>query len=80
MICRDGFVTAEIGQYLGLAKQDIIGGTDYDSHNDDVTFVNVNLDKSTIDLGNFIFYLYKSLLLRKDKRNKEFSLDSKQKE
>ncbi|CAF2854312.1 unnamed protein product [Rotaria sp. Silwood2] len=52
MICRDGSTTAEIGKYLNLSKENIFGGTDYDSHNDNVTFVNVNLNQSTIDLAD----------------------------
>lgn len=52
MICRDGSITAEIGEYLQLSKENIIGGTDYESHNDRITLANVDLDQSTIDLGN----------------------------
>ncbi|CAF1428169.1 unnamed protein product [Rotaria sordida] len=52
MICRDDSTTVEIGEYLNLSKENIFGGTDYDSHNDKVTFVNVNLNQSTIDLAD----------------------------
>ncbi|CAF3911313.1 unnamed protein product [Rotaria sordida] len=52
MICRDDSTTVEIGEYLNLSKENIFGGTDYDSHNDKVTFVDVNLNQSTIDLAD----------------------------
>jgi hypothetical protein len=54
MICRDGMITAEIGEYLNLKKENIFGGSDHVSQNERVTFVNVNLDQSTINLGNFL--------------------------
>jgi hypothetical protein len=59
MIYRDGLITADIGEYLHLNKENIFGGNDYDSHHERVTFVNVNLDQSIIDLGNSIFHLFK---------------------
>jgi hypothetical protein len=52
VICRNGLVTAEIGEYLHLSKENIFSGNEYDNHNERVTFVNVNLNQSTIDLGN----------------------------
>ncbi len=57
MICRDGRITADIGEYLELKKENIFGGSDYVCLNERVTFVNVNLDQSTIDLGNFFFQI-----------------------
>jgi hypothetical protein len=59
-ICRDGFVTAEVGEYLHLNKKNIFGGNDYDSHNERVTLVNVDLSQSIINLGNSLFYLFKA--------------------
>jgi hypothetical protein len=59
MICRDGLITAEIGEYLHLSKQNIFGGNEYNTHNERMTFVNVNLSQSTIDLGNSLFHLFK---------------------
>jgi hypothetical protein len=59
MICRDGLVTAEVGEYLNLNRENTFGGCDYDSHNEKVTFVNVNLSQSTINLGNFRFHFLK---------------------
>ena len=59
MICRDGVITAEIGEYLHLKKENIFGGNDYDHHNERATYVAVNLDQSTIDLGNSLFQLRK---------------------
>ncbi len=59
MICRDGIITADIGEYLHLNKENIFGGSDYVSHNERVTFVDVNLDKSIIHLGNFLSQLSK---------------------
>jgi hypothetical protein len=57
MICRDGLITAEIGDYFHLSKENIFGGNDYDTHNERITFTNVNLNQSTIDLGNYLSYL-----------------------
>lgn len=51
MICRDALITAEIGSYLNLNKENTFGGTDYDSHNTNVTLVNVDLNRSIISLG-----------------------------
>ncbi|CAF1503525.1 unnamed protein product [Adineta ricciae] len=49
-ICRDGFITVEIGEYLQLRKNDIFGGNDYDSHNNYLTHVNIDLTQSRIHL------------------------------
>ncbi|CAF3458361.1 unnamed protein product [Rotaria socialis] len=55
MIGRDGCITAGIGEYLHLSKENIFGGTDCESQNDRVTFVNVDLCQSIINLGNNLF-------------------------
>ncbi|CAF1048116.1 unnamed protein product [Adineta ricciae] len=49
-ICRDGFITVKIGEYLQLHKNDIFGGNDYDSHNNCLTHVNIDLAQSKIHL------------------------------
>ena len=54
MICRDGTTTVDIGEYLDLNKKNIFGGGDYAVNNERMTFVNVDLDRSVIDLGNFL--------------------------
>ena len=59
MICRDGMVTAEIGEYLGLSKENIFGGDDYNSNNENVTFVKIDMKESTIDLGNIVSHYLK---------------------
>jgi hypothetical protein len=59
MIYRDGMITADIGDYLHLNKENVFGGNDYDGQNEKVTFVNVNLSESTIGLGNSLFQLFK---------------------
>lgn len=51
-ICRDGEITAEVGEYLKLDKENIFGGTDYDSNNDKITLVGINLTQSTIALAD----------------------------
>lgn len=56
MICRDGLITAEIGTYLHLNKENIFGGNDYPTDNEKITLVDVNLSRSTIDLGNYLFF------------------------
>ncbi|CAF2261589.1 unnamed protein product [Rotaria magnacalcarata] len=55
MICRDGSITAGIGEYLHLSKENIFGGIDCESQYDRVTFVNVDLCQSIINLGNNLF-------------------------
>ena len=55
-ICRDGFITVEIGEYLQLHKNSIFGGNDYDSHNNCLTHVNINLAQSKIHLGMKKFF------------------------
>jgi hypothetical protein len=52
LMCRDGFVTAQIGEYLQLSRENIFGGDQYDSQNNNLTFAPINLNPSTIDLGN----------------------------
>lgn len=55
LICRDGWVTTEIGEYFHLKKENILGGDDYDAHNERITFVPVDLNQSTIKLGMYSF-------------------------
>ena len=52
LICRDGLITAAIGEYLGLRKEHIFGGDAEDPGNESITFVRTNAEQSTIDLGN----------------------------
>ncbi|CAM4752493.1 unnamed protein product [Rotaria magnacalcarata] len=52
MICRNGCITADIGEYLQLNKENIFGGTDYNIQNDRVTVVDVDLSQSTIKLAD----------------------------
>ncbi|CAF3307233.1 unnamed protein product [Rotaria socialis] len=52
MICRNGYITADIGEYLHLNKENIFGGTDYNIQNDRVTVVDVDLSQSTINLAD----------------------------
>ncbi len=59
MICRDGLITAEIGEYLHLDKENIFGGNEYNTHNERIKFANINLKESTIDLGNSLFIYLK---------------------
>ncbi len=59
MICRDGLITAEIGEYLHLDKENIFGGNEYNTHNEKIKFANINLKESTIDLGNSLFIYLK---------------------
>ena len=59
MICRDGSTTAAIGEYLHLSKENVFGGNEYDFRHDKVTFVNVDLNQSIINLGNFsLLFIY----------------------
>ena len=54
LLCRNGSVTPEIGKYFQLKKENIFGGNDYDPQNKEMTFVHVDPNHSTIDLGNFL--------------------------
>jgi len=48
--CGDGVITAGIGTYLGLTKENIFGGDVYEGQSKDITFVKVNENQSTIHL------------------------------
>ena len=58
LICRDGLITAEIGEYFQLDKENIFGGDNYDTHNTKIKFARLDLNQSTIDLG--IYYVFSS--------------------
>lgn len=49
--CGDGVITAGIGKYLGLSKENIFGGDVYEGQSKDMTFIKVNENQSTIALG-----------------------------
>ncbi|CAM4832564.1 unnamed protein product [Rotaria magnacalcarata] len=48
--CADGTITAGIGDYLGLSKENIFGGDVYEEQNEQITHVKINEKQSTIDL------------------------------
>ncbi len=48
--CGDGVITAGIGTYLGLTKENIFGGDVYEGQSKDITFVKLNENQSAIDL------------------------------
>ncbi|CAF2071331.1 unnamed protein product [Rotaria magnacalcarata] len=48
--CDDGTITAGIGDYLGLSKENIFGGDVYEEQNEQITHVKINEKQSTIDL------------------------------
>ncbi|CAF3828903.1 unnamed protein product [Rotaria magnacalcarata] len=47
--CADGTITAGIGDYLGLSKENIFGGDVYEEQNEQITHVKINEKQSTID-------------------------------
>jgi hypothetical protein len=48
--CGDGVITAGIGDYLGLTKENIFGGDVYEGQSKDITFIKVNENQSSIEL------------------------------
>ncbi|CAF4335987.1 unnamed protein product, partial [Rotaria magnacalcarata] len=48
--CGDGTITAGIGDYLGLSKENLFGGDVYEGQNEQITYVKINENQSTIDL------------------------------
>ena len=51
LLCRDGAITADIGSYLNLSKMNILGGNESNYGNESVTFVEMNIPQSIINLG-----------------------------
>lgn len=51
LICRDGAITAEIGNYLNLSKMNILGGNESNYGNESITFVEMSPSECTISLG-----------------------------
>lgn len=52
LICRDGFITEQIGEYLELLNENIFGGDENQIRVGNFTFIRVKLQESTIALGN----------------------------
>ena len=48
--CGDGTITVGIGAYLGLNKTNIFGGDVYEGQSNEITFVKLDENQSTIDL------------------------------
>ncbi|CAF1013917.1 unnamed protein product [Rotaria sordida] len=48
--CGDGTITAGIGTYLGLTKENIFGGDVFEGQNNVITFVKLNENQSIINL------------------------------
>jgi hypothetical protein len=46
--CGDGTITAGIGAYLGLTKDNIFGGDVYEGQSKEITFIKLNENQSTI--------------------------------
>jgi hypothetical protein len=59
--CGDGTITAGIGAYLGLTKENIFGGDVYEGQRKEITFVKLDEAQSTINLGNMVFLISISL-------------------
>ena len=51
--CGDGIITAGIGAYLGLNKENIFGGDVYEGQSKEMTFIKVSESQSTIDLRQY---------------------------
>jgi hypothetical protein len=52
--CGDGTITAGIGSYLGLMKENIFGGDVFIGQSEKITFVKLDEKQSTIDLRKYI--------------------------
>jgi hypothetical protein len=48
--CGDGVITAGIGAYLGLTKENIFGGDIFEGQSKEITFIKVDENQSTIAL------------------------------
>ena len=48
--CGDGIITAGIGDYLGLTKDNIFGGDVYEGQSKEITFIKLNENQTTIAL------------------------------
>lgn len=49
--CGDGVITAGVGTYLGLNKENIFGGDVFVGQNEEITFVKIDENRSKIDLS-----------------------------
>lgn len=49
--CGDGTITAALGAYLGLTKENIFGGDVYEGQCNNITFVKIHENQTTINLG-----------------------------
>ena len=48
--CGDGDITAGIGNYLGLTRDNTLGGDVYEGQNKNITFIKIDPNQSTIAL------------------------------
>lgn len=48
--CGDGDITAGIGRYLNLSKEDTLGGDVFEGQNSNITFIKIDQNQSTIAL------------------------------
>jgi hypothetical protein len=56
--CGDGLITAGIGAYLGLSKENILGGDVFEGQVKEITFVKVDEKQSNITLRQYILYFF----------------------
>ncbi|CAF1564454.1 unnamed protein product, partial [Adineta steineri] len=60
--CGNGLITAQIGKYFNLSKENIFGGDVFNSNNPQITFVSIDENQSTIDLGDQSVHLITCLV------------------
>jgi hypothetical protein len=48
--CGNGLITARIGSYFNLNKENIFGGDVFNSNNQQITFVSIDENQSIINL------------------------------
>ncbi|CAF0983823.1 unnamed protein product [Adineta steineri] len=60
--CGNGLITAQIGKYFNLSKENIYGGDVFNSNNPQITFVSIDENQSTIDLGDQSVHLITCLV------------------
>lgn len=54
--CGNGLITAKVGNYLKLNREQIFGCDVFNAHNDQLTFVEIDENQSKINLGPISFF------------------------
>ena len=55
--CGNGLITACIGNYFNLNKENIFGGDVFNSNNQQITYVSIDQNQSIINLSKYLFII-----------------------